>query len=251
MATRYIQRPDWPGHNVDEDVSLLWEFQWYLDYIQALLELIPTMQTALLEARIIPRGGITRAPLKLEKLRPWLELNSHEVIAAGSKTFWTDEIPSNVIDAWWPDAKIMPPMCVRIDDVATWAVAEGISAPGEIETLLQERGNGNDNTEAQLLAANNHHEEQFFALFDPVRLEVLEKMFPAEGQWKGWAERASRNGLVSARDGRAKFNPYKAAMWFLNQGIGGWNLARCHRTLANNLPVCSKDYKCLLTDDID
>jgi hypothetical protein len=77
-------------------------------------------------------------------------------------------------------------------------------------------------------------------LFDPVTVEALEKMFPANKRWNTWAGRAKRNGLIAARESRAVFNPYKAAMWFLGQGEANWDLARCNRVLANNLPARSQ-----------
>ncbi len=86
-------------------------------------------------------------------------------------------------------------------------------------------------------------------LFDLVAVAQLEKMFPAPGKWKKWAERAAGNGLAAARDARAMFNPYRAAMWFLKQGPEGWDMARCHRVLANNLPARSKDKAHLLIDE--
>lgn len=87
-------------------------------------------------------------------------------------------------------------------------------------------------------------------LFDPVTKEVLEKMFPSGGKWNEWAERASRNGLVSARQSRAAFNPFKAALWFLEQGQAGWDLARCKRVLANNLPTRSRHHAHVLLGEI-
>jgi hypothetical protein len=84
-------------------------------------------------------------------------------------------------------------------------------------------------------------------LFDPVPVEALEKMFPAEGQWKKWAERAERNGLKAARDGRGRFNPHRAALWFMDQGIANWDIARCNRVLANNLPARSRHKADMLT----
>jgi hypothetical protein len=93
---------------------------------------------------------------------------------------------------------------------------------------------------------------QFAGLFDPVTVAVLENMFPAKGKWKGWAEHASRiPGLLVARHGRAMFNPYLAGIWFAGKGIKGWDLARCHRTLANNLPARSLDSKHLLTGELE
>lgn len=89
------------------------------------------------------------------------------------------------------------------------------------------------------------------AMFDLVKIEQLEKMFPSGGQWKVWAERAKVTGLDIARTGRAQFNPYRAAMWFLKKGLPDWDLARCHRVLANNLPSRSRDKKHLFVDDRD
>lgn len=82
-------------------------------------------------------------------------------------------------------------------------------------------------------------------LFDPVTPAVLERMFPAGDNWREWAERAARNGLKEARQGRGLFNPYRAALWFLGQNQPSWDLARCHRILARNLPPRSQseDYK--------
>lgn len=94
-------------------------------------------------------------------------------------------------------------------------------------------------------------EDDLARLFDPVPVAALEKMFPSDGRWKTWAERANRNGLSSARQDRAMFNPFIAARWFLQKGQEGWDWARCLRVLANNLPPRSKDHKHLLTGTAD
>lgn len=95
-------------------------------------------------------------------------------------------------------------------------------------------------------------------LFDPVRVAQLERMFSAKdktgiSKWANWAEHAARNGLKdAAKVGRARFNPYRAAIWWLNHdGPEGWNLARCYRVLANNLPARSIDSKNLLIGEND
>jgi hypothetical protein len=93
--------------------------------------------------------------------------------------------------------------------------------------------------------------EGLAALFDPVTIEALEKMFPSGNKWPVWADRAAENGLRKARVGRRLFDPYQAAIWFLSRGIANWDLARCHRTLANNLPARSKDKRYLLVDEED
>lgn len=90
-------------------------------------------------------------------------------------------------------------------------------------------------------------DEILAALFDPVPVQALEKMFPAEGAWKTWAEKARSNKLIDARVSRGKFNPYKAGLWLVRKGAQGWDDARLYRVLANNLPARSLDDKCLLT----
>lgn len=92
---------------------------------------------------------------------------------------------------------------------------------------------------------------EFEKLFEPVTVAALEKMFPANGKWSGWAEKAKSNNLINARVSRAMFNPYKAAMWFCNKGIDGYDLARCYRILANNLPARSKGSEQLLTGKLN
>ncbi len=94
------------------------------------------------------------------------------------------------------------------------------------------------------------YEAELAELFDDVTVAELEKMFSAGGKWKGWAERAKRNELTYARNGRAVFNPYKAGVWFVKQNIDGYDLARCHRILASNLPARSKGSEHLLTGTV-
>ena len=94
------------------------------------------------------------------------------------------------------------------------------------------------------------HEETISDLFDPVTVETLEKMFPS-GKWEDWSERAARNGLKDAREGRGMFNPYRAGLFFINQGIAGWDLARVYRVLSSNLPVRSAHEKHRLTGHYD
>ncbi len=88
-------------------------------------------------------------------------------------------------------------------------------------------------------------------LFDPVRVAALEKMFPDDGKWTGYAERAKRNGLKeAAKVGPALFNPYRAALWWIDEKAPDkWDLARCRRALANNLPARSLDFKHFLAGD--
>ncbi len=88
-------------------------------------------------------------------------------------------------------------------------------------------------------------------LFEPVTLVALERIFPTGGRWKKWGERAARNGLHEARQGKGLFNPYLAAIWFLRQGESDWDLARCHRVLVKNLPARSRGEEYKLTGLLD
>lgn len=102
------------------------------------------------------------------------------------------------------------------------------------------------------LAINGNEENDIAALFDPVRPAQLEAMFPDGGKWKTHSERALRNGLKeAAKQGRASYNPYLAAIWWLNTGPQGWKWERCLRVLANNLPARSIDSRHLLTGEYE
>lgn len=126
----------------------------------------------------------------------------------------------------------------------------------ESKSVLPTNPNDN-NRDVKFLGANSNnktentynYDDTLAALFDPVTVMALEKMFPAKEKWKEWAERAARNKLKAARTGRAAFNPYLASIFFLNQGISGWDRARCNRVLANNLPARSRNDRHMLTDD--
>lgn len=109
---------------------------------------------------------------------------------------------------------------------------------------------GGDNREKQAPAADDYAEE-LAALFEPVTVEALEKMFPAAGKWKGWAEKAKANKLIGARTDRGLFNPYKAGVWLLSTGIKDWDIARLNRVLAKNLPARSHNKGNMLVGDID
>jgi hypothetical protein len=99
-------------------------------------------------------------------------------------------------------------------------------------------------------------EKTLASLFDPVTIEVLSKMFPADKtgtsrKWKSWQNNATENGFKVASVGRGLFNPYKAGIWFLTRKIEGWDLARINRALVLNLPARSQDQKHLITGVID
>jgi hypothetical protein len=118
------------------------------------------------------------------------------------------------------------------------------------ETVPVTSPSGDDVEEQASVADDPDHDETLAALFNPVPVEALEKMFPAGGKWKSWAEKAASNGLIKSRPKRGMFNPYKAGVWFIRKGAVGWDDDRLYRTLANNLPARSLDNKHLLTGGI-
>lgn len=98
---------------------------------------------------------------------------------------------------------------------------------------------------------DSHSEDDLAALFDPVGISQLEKMFPNDGRWKSHTEHAKARGLDVARISRGKYNPYLAAQWWINRKPpAGWDWARCLRVLVNNLPDRSRDSSHLLDGKI-
>lgn len=95
-------------------------------------------------------------------------------------------------------------------------------------------------------------DEEIASLFDPVSPQQLDSMFMQVDKWVVYAKRAKENGLIEARRGRGKFNPYLAVLWWLERKKPvGWDLARCTRILANNIPKNNSDKKYLLTGELD
>lgn len=124
------------------------------------------------------------------------------------------------------------------------------SAVAQTNTVIEP---SSDDFQGQTDDASGSNEGDDIAdLFEPVRVAALEKMFPANGQWTRWAERAKRNGLHSARANRGAFNPYNAARWFLDQGAPGWDWDKCCRVLLKNAPPNKREeIELALTGKID
>lgn len=143
---------------------------------------------------------------------------------------------------------------VRVADFAVWAASRGWELPAEFpkpEPVLA-RADAEpvpEEADSQL----KDHEQELAELFDAVAKEQLETMFPDNGNWAKYAERAARNGLKSAAwVGRGKFNPFRAALWWIaTQSPDGRDWSWCVRKLAGNLPPRSRDSKHLLTGDFD
>lgn len=131
------------------------------------------------------------------------------------------------------------------DQVVT-AQAEPIAPQCEINQERQTEQEGGAPAQTK-----PNYEKVLSELFDPVGLQQLEKMFPC-GKWAGWGKKAKEKGLDAARIGRAKYNPYLAAQWWLtNRKPEGWDLARVNRVLANNLPHRSRDSKYLVMGELE
>lgn len=93
------------------------------------------------------------------------------------------------------------------------------------------------------------YDQEIADLFDPVSVEALNAMFPSEdGMWARAHRKSKEFGLIIARNGRGKYNPYLAARWWLGKHKPkGWDWARCARKLASNLPARSKGCEHMLT----
>ena len=147
-----------------------------------------------------------------------------------------------IVTGWYGHWRVLP------SDFIKWAALRDLSIPAWLMALAQEEPASVQSDSADGPDAD----KRIAALFDGVGTAQLEKMFVAGGKWKSWSERAKRNGLIVAKTGRAQFNPYLAAKWWLNkQDPEGWDQARCMRKLGNNLPSRSKDFGYLLTEDLE
>lgn len=96
-------------------------------------------------------------------------------------------------------------------------------------------------------------DDELAACFDPVPIERLQEMFPtrAPDQWKKWTERLTRYPtLKMAWVSRGRYNPYYAALFYIEQGA---DQPKTMRILAKNLPPRSKDeafkFRALAGDD--
>jgi len=152
----------------------------------------------------------------------------------------------------------MPDMgwLVSIDEAERWYDAKGFSVDlSKIKADMKALQAGAQVADGDMPTTPSHveNEADLAALFDGVRYESLNKMFPGAGDWKRHAERATRTGLATAaRVGRGLFNPLHAALWWLDKNNPpGWDTARVYRTLANNLPPRSSHLKHLLTGNYD
>lgn len=135
---------------------------------------------------------------------------------------------------------------IYLANFAAWATNEikWDNLPPEFVAMAQGQP-ANAHEQESAGSTDDDNDKEIAELFDPVSPAQLDVMFPSDGEWKKWAERAARNGLAEAartNDARGMFNPYYAAKWWLQkQRPKGWGLEKCLKKLANNLPARSQD----------
>ncbi len=279
LSRRFIKPADWSEHTVSEDTRNTWLVEWYFSYCTANAELCRAVQIAARDKRLILRSPLTRTVLDDKSIGPWLRCDIEALQLESSDGFFPGLLNLNLMTGKWPDAVGKLHAAAYITDIAEWADAERLAPAADVIKLLggatrrqdfSENGTRDNQVPASQTAPASESvtpdavltsppavalpvasvDKTLSKLFDPVPIASLEKMFPADGKWKQWAERAARNGLKEVREGRASFNPYRAALWFLKQGETGWDLSRCHRKLAENLPARSRHEASMLTNDL-
>jgi hypothetical protein len=84
--------------------------------------------------------------------------------------------------------------------------------------------------------------------FQPVGWRALAAMLPAanggetsEQRWEKWADKAARDGLATARDGRGVFNPYLAGRWMLTHGGTNMTEGKLMKTLIPHVAPHARD----------
>lgn len=88
-------------------------------------------------------------------------------------------------------------------------------------------------------------DKKMAAMFDPVRVDDLERLFPT-GHWKAWTNNAKRHpDLHIARTAPAQWNPYLAAQ-FLKKKVPDWTEERINAALKKALPERSENKEWML-----
>lgn len=140
MARRFLQEPDWPGHEVPDTTRLLWELQWYSEYCSSIGELTRSLQQAVREGKLILRSSLTRAPIGEQWLQDWLNIDIGETQKELSSALFSGPTPKaltlNTVLGEWPDAVGLPPGAADALDIFKWAEAEGLATAEELAVLL-------------------------------------------------------------------------------------------------------------------
>jgi hypothetical protein len=135
LARRFIKAPDWPGHEVEDSVRLLWEFEWYANYCDALVDVCQAAQSAVREQRLILRKALSRTPLPAVQVEAWLAVDLPHAMRTGVPLF--PGAASLKPMGAWPDALVTPPGAAYAQEVAQWAASDGIATASEVLELLR------------------------------------------------------------------------------------------------------------------
>lgn len=146
------------------------------------------------------------------------------------------------------EGKQNAPGAVMLDIGAADPQAKTMHEGEEFNTL--ENKDLTEDAEAEQEQEVDPADAKFAKLFPLAAPAALESMFPANGKWAAWALRAGRTELKLARRGRALFNPYLAAIWWLvTKKPEGWDNEKCLKVLAKNYPSETEDHHELLFPD--
>ena len=136
LASRFIQEPDWPGHDVTDDVRLNWELQWYFDYVKAILEVSRAAQIVVRDKRLILRSQLTRTALNTKNLDDWLSRDLEAAQVDAMKGFFPGVMELCLVGSIWPDSCCLPPGAAYAQDLAAWATADGLATSDDALALL-------------------------------------------------------------------------------------------------------------------
>ena len=136
LARRYIKAAEWPGHEVTDDVRLGWEFEWYMNYIKAIVQICKTAQIAVREKRLTLRNQLTRTPLFIADLEAWLNMDIDAALKAEANEFFPGVLNLHPAFDAWPDVLCIPPGAAYVQDIATWAAGDGLASVDDALSLL-------------------------------------------------------------------------------------------------------------------
>jgi hypothetical protein len=138
LARRFLEAPEWPGHEVPDEIIKQWKLQWYQNYCIASLEIDLAMQQAVREGRLIPRSTSSRVPLPLSSLGSWLERDLTAAMDAAWKEFFPAAQSFEPLSPHWPDVIVNVPAAFYLSELAYWTNSEGITKENELEPLIRE-----------------------------------------------------------------------------------------------------------------
>lgn len=181
----------------------------------------------------------------VQSIKRCLELAKHEELAACTPSEWL---------TWGRVHGLDKPIFrsqewVSQPDVCMWSLFEFAvnKATGMVTQIDVIPKDQSEKATPKLETVTYKADSEISQLFPSVPWTALENMFPADGQWEKWTEKAGRNGLSVARSGIALFNPYIASWWWITKKKPeGWDNERCLKILAKNFPEETLDYHHLI-----